>query len=56
MTTVELYDGLVAESQNRWPSLKFDIQAVNSLFTPLLVAGFYYKTFMWPASLWEKLY
>lgn len=56
MTTVELYDGLVAQSQNRWPSLKFDIQAVNSFFAPILVAGFYYKTFMWPAALWEKLY
>ncbi|MEW6254994.1 MAG: sarcosine oxidase subunit alpha family protein [Pseudomonadota bacterium] len=55
-TVVELYDGLSAESQNRWPSLDFDIQAVNGLFSPLLGAGFYYKTFMWPAALWEKLY
>ncbi|OYW56634.1 MAG: sarcosine oxidase subunit alpha [Rhizobiales bacterium 12-68-15] len=55
-TTVELYDGLSADSQNRWPSLDFDIQAVNGLFGPMLGAGFYYKTFMWPAALWEKLY
>ena len=55
-TTIELYDGLVATSQNRWPSLKFDALAVNQLFGPMLVAGFYYKTFMWPAGLWEKLY
>ena len=55
-TTVELYDGLTADSQNRWPSLDFDIQAVNGLFGPMLGAGFYYKTFMWPAALWEKLY
>ena len=55
-TTVELYDGLEATSQNRWPSLAFDLLAVNQLFAPLLVGGFYYKTFMWPASLWEKLY
>jgi methylglutamate dehydrogenase subunit C len=47
-TTVELCEGLVAESQNRWPSLGFDLQAVNSLFAPLLPAGFYYKTFMGP--------
>ncbi|MDX8462472.1 sarcosine oxidase subunit alpha family protein [Mesorhizobium humile] len=47
-TTVELADGLVAESQNRWPSLKFDIQSVNGLFAPFLSAGFYYKTFMGP--------
>src|SRR5262245_45088294 len=55
-TTIELFDGLEAWSQNRWPSLAFDLGAINSLFSPLLVAGFYYKTFMWPASLWEKLY
>lgn len=47
-TTVELADGLVAESQNRWPSLKFDLQSVNGLFAPFLSAGFYYKTFMGP--------
>jgi len=55
-TTVSLFDGLVATSQNRWPSLAFDALAVNQLFSPLFVAGFYYKTFMWPAGLWEKLY
>ncbi|MDW6023459.1 sarcosine oxidase subunit alpha family protein [Mesorhizobium sp. BAC0120] len=47
-TTLELSDGLVAESQNRWPSLAFDLQGVNSLFAPFLTAGFYYKTFMGP--------
>ncbi len=55
-TTVELYDGLEALSQNRWPSLRFDIMSINSLLSPVFVAGFYYKTFMWPAALWEKLY
>ncbi|MEI9851488.1 MAG: sarcosine oxidase subunit alpha family protein [Sphingomonas sp.] len=55
-TTVELFDGLEARSQNRWPSLGLDLMAVNGLFSPLLVAGFYYKTFMWPAALWERLY
>jgi methylglutamate dehydrogenase subunit C len=55
-TVIELYAGLDAVSQNRWPSLKFDLQAINSLFGPLFVAGFYYKTFMWPASFWEKVY
>jgi sarcosine oxidase subunit alpha len=55
-TTIELYDGLEAASQNRWPSVKFDLLAVNQLFTPIFGAGFYYKTFMWPASFWEKLY
>ncbi len=55
-TMVELYEGLVAKSQNRWPSLNFDIGAVNSLASSIFVAGFYYKTFMWPKSFWEKIY
>jgi sarcosine oxidase subunit alpha len=55
-TTAELYDGLAAASQNRWPSLKFDLLSVNSLVAPVLSAGFYYKTFMWPAAFWEKIY
>jgi sarcosine oxidase subunit alpha len=50
-TQIELYDGLKASSQNRWPSLKFDIGAVNDLLSPLFGAGFYYKTFMGP-NLW----
>ena len=55
-TSVQLFEGLVAESQNRWPSLGFDLMALNNLVSPLLTAGFYYKTFMWPASFWEKVY
>ncbi|MGX9966307.1 sarcosine oxidase subunit alpha family protein [Roseomonas sp. F4] len=55
-TTAELFEGLVANSQNRWPSLRFDLRAMNGLFGPLLSAGFYYKTFMWPAAFWEKVY
>jgi NADPH-dependent 2,4-dienoyl-CoA reductase/sulfur reductase-like enzyme len=55
-TVAELYDGLEAASQNRWPSLAFDLGAVNSVFSSLFVAGFYYKTFMWPAAFWEKVY
>ncbi len=51
-----MFDGLEATSQNRWPSLAFDVMAVNQLFAPFLVAGFYYKTFMWPAKFWEKIY
>ena len=49
-------DGLEASSQNRWPSLGFDLLSINALFAPALTAGFYYKTFMWPASFWERLY
>src|SRR4051812_39476867 len=55
-TTIELFDGLEAQSQNRWPSLAFDLSAANAWFSPFIKAGFYYKTFMWPASLWESLY
>jgi sarcosine oxidase subunit alpha len=55
-TVIELFTGLEARSQNRWPSLQFDLGAVNGLFAPLFGAGFYYKTFMWPAAFWERLY
>jgi len=47
-TTTELTEGLAAWCQNAWPSVKFDLMAVNSLAAPLLGAGFYYKTFMGP--------
>lgn len=53
-TTAELFDGLEATSQNRWPSLAFDAMAINDRFSNFLTAGFYYKTFMWPAAFWEK--
>ncbi len=61
MTQVELYEGLVAMSQNRWPALGFDIGAINGLLAPILTAGFYYKTFMGPRFLrgpgvWAKLF
>ncbi|MGI9356899.1 MAG: sarcosine oxidase subunit alpha family protein, partial [Rhizobiaceae bacterium] len=52
----ELYDGLTATSQNRFPSLHFDIGAANSLMSPFFPAGFYYKTFKWPAAAWDRLY
>ena len=55
-TTIELYAGLVAMSQNRWPSLKLDVLAANQLIAPFLTAGFYYKTFMWPPKFWELIY
>ncbi len=49
-TMTDLIDGLVARSQNAWPSVDFDLMAINSLFSPLLQAGFYYKTFMGPTK------
>jgi sarcosine oxidase subunit alpha len=51
-TEIELYEGLEASSQNCWPSVKYDIGALNNLFSRILPAGFYYKTFMWPPSAW----
>ena len=53
-TEIELYEGLEANSQNCWPSVNFDIGGINNFLSPFLPAGFYYKTFMWPASFWEK--
>jgi sarcosine oxidase subunit alpha len=47
-TQVQLHEGLEAFSQNAWPSLAFDLRAIQGLFKALLPAGFYYKTFMWP--------
>jgi methylglutamate dehydrogenase subunit C len=55
-TTIELYDGLQAATQNAWPSIEFDFGRLNSLFAPMIGAGFYYKTFMWPPGFWERLY
>lgn len=55
-TMLDLTEGLVVESQNRWPSLGFDVQAVNGLFAPFLGAGFYYKTFMGPTRGAWKVY
>ena len=52
-TQVELFDGLSCTSQNRWPSLDFDIGAINNFASRLLPAGFYYKTFMWPGTWWR---
>ena len=55
-TVTELFDGLVARSQNHRGALEWDLMAINDLAAPLLSAGFYYKTFMWPKAFWEKLY
>lgn len=55
-TQTELYNGMEVSSVNCWPSVKFDISAINGLFAPMLPAGFYYKTFMWPKSFWHAIY
>jgi sarcosine oxidase subunit alpha len=51
-TEVRLYDGLRARSQNAWPSLRRDVLSINDIASPLLPAGFYYKTFLSPAGAW----
>lgn len=53
-TQVELYEGLVASSVNTWPSLGFDVMAVNGWLSRFMPAGFYYKTFLWPHSAWKR--
>ena len=56
-TVKKIYEGMEIESQNRWPSLDFDIGSINNVFSPLFSAGFYYKTFMGPhKSFWKKIY
>ena len=55
-TMQEIYDGLQTTSQNKWPSLAFDVGEVNDKLYRFFAAGFYYKTFMWPKSFWDKVY
>src|SRR5206468_4981868 len=55
-TDIELYDGLEAYSQNRWPSLRNDVLAGADFVAPLFPAGFYYKTFLGSAKRWHRLY
>jgi len=55
-TTTELFEGLQAESQNHWPSLEFDVGAINTKLARFLPAGFYYKMFIHPRPLWKHVY
>ena len=55
-TTAELFDGLAASSQNHWPSLEFDVGAINTHLSRFLPAGFYYKMFIHPRPLWKHVY
>ncbi|RYH03333.1 sarcosine oxidase subunit alpha family protein [Salipiger sp. IMCC34102] len=56
VTQVPLYDGLVAKSQNHWPSLEFDVGVINNKLSRFLPAGFYYKTFIQPRAFWKHVY
>jgi sarcosine oxidase subunit alpha len=49
---VPLAEGLVARSQNCWPSLDFDAGRLIDLTHSLWPAGFYNKTFKWPNWHW----
>ena len=52
-TQVEIYEGLIAQTNSGWPSLNFDLLSIFDYFGKILPAGFYYKTFMWPRFLWN---
>ncbi|MCX7565024.1 sarcosine oxidase subunit alpha family protein [Sulfitobacter sp. F26169L] len=56
VTTTELFDGLSAQSQNHWPSLEFDVGAINKHLSRFLPAGFYYKMFIHPRPFWKYVY
>ncbi|MGB2356557.1 MAG: sarcosine oxidase subunit alpha family protein, partial [Planktomarina sp.] len=55
-TTTETFSGLTAASQNHFPSLEFDVGAINSKLSRFLPAGFYYKMFIHPRSFWKHIY
>ncbi|MBV9344559.1 MAG: (2Fe-2S)-binding protein [Gammaproteobacteria bacterium] len=48
-TLLPISEGLSVRSVNCWPGPEFDVGAVSGWLAPLLPAGFYYKTFMWPS-------
>ena len=56
VTTTEVFDGLTATSQNHWPTLEFDVGAINTYLSRFLPAGFYYKMFMFPRPFWKHVY
>ncbi|MEM8577459.1 MAG: sarcosine oxidase subunit alpha family protein [Pseudomonadota bacterium] len=56
VTTTELFEGLEAKSQNHWPSLEFDVGAINAQLSKFMPAGFYYKMFIHPRPLWKYVY
>ena len=55
-TAVEVAEGMEVYSQNHWPSLDYDIGELADKVSPLLPAGFYYKTFIRPRQAWKHLY
>ena len=55
-TVIDATSGLRVTTQNHWPSVGFDLGAVNDWLSPVFVAGFYYKTFKWPRAFWDRFY
>lgn len=55
-TTTPLVQGMVATSQNAWPTLNRDIGAINDALWRFFPAGFYYKTFIHPRAAWKHLF
>lgn len=52
-TEQALYDGLVAASTNGWPSAERDLMGgIGKMLGRFMPPGFYYKTFIQPASMW----
>ncbi|WP_456294700.1 sarcosine oxidase subunit alpha [Vibrio sp. AK197] len=53
-TQQELYNGLVSKSTNGWPNVEKDLMGfVGKIGGSMMPPGFYYKTFMYPKSMWE---
>ena len=48
-TALALEEGRHYFSQNRWPTLRYDLASLLQLAGGTLTAGFYYKTFIWPS-------
>ncbi len=53
MTEISLVEGLSASAIHASPNIEFDLRAVNSWFSRLIPAGFYYKTFMASQAAWH---
>jgi sarcosine oxidase, subunit alpha len=47
-TLMPVREGLEVFSQNRWPSLRWDVGELLDLVPRLFAAGFYHKTFIYP--------
>ena len=55
-TEVKIKQNMNVNSQNHWPSLRFDFLSINNLLARFFAAGFYYKTFMWPRAAWKYIF